>query len=179
MFLVFMRNLSLPIAIRPAAPADISQILPMVAKICELHRNWDTAKYGFLPNPERRYDGWIQKVITSKRDLWLVAEAQSLNQKPSTHLVGFLAATVEREVPIYEVKEYAFIHDLWVEPDYRRAGVGRQLMQQAIAHFTEINVPQIRLDTAAINESARQLFASLGFRISTIEMLMETTSIPD
>ena len=35
------------------------------------------------------------------------------------YLVGFLIATVEREIPIYRLHEFGFIHDLWVEPEYR------------------------------------------------------------
>lgn len=42
-----------------------------------------------------------------------------------------------------------------------------------VERFKEMEVQQIRLDTAAVNEAARRLFTSCGFRISTIEMLKE------
>jgi ribosomal protein S18 acetylase RimI-like enzyme len=78
-----------------------------------------------------------------------------------------------REIPIYRLEEYGFIHDLWVEPEYRNEGIARQLTMLAIERFREIGVKQIRLDTARENEIARNLFSSCGFRVSTIEMLME------
>ena len=152
--------------IRSATPGDVPKVLPMVAKICALHDSWDAAKYGFLPNPEQRYETWLERLANSERNVFLVTEDEE-------KLVGFLAATVEREIPIYRLQEYAFIHDIWVEPEYRQKGVARQMVMQAIERFEQIGVKQIRLDTAAINEAARKLFASCGFRISTIEMLME------
>ncbi|WP_026732546.1 GNAT family N-acetyltransferase [Fischerella sp. PCC 9605] len=152
--------------IRPATPADVTAVLPMVAKICALHESWDAAKFGILPYPENRYEKWLQRLATDKRSVFLVAENQG-------RLVAFLVATVEREIPIYRLQEYAVVHDLWVEPEYRQNGIARQMVMQAIERFQQMEIQQIRLDTAAINEAARRLFASCGFKISTVEMLME------
>jgi ribosomal protein S18 acetylase RimI-like enzyme len=88
-------------------------------------------------------------------------------------ILAFLLATVEREVPIYLIREYGFIHDLWVEDTHRQQGLARQLVQQAIAHFKQMGVEQVRLDTAAANETARKLFVACGFRVSVVEMLIE------
>jgi ribosomal protein S18 acetylase RimI-like enzyme len=153
--------------IRPATPADVPAILPMVAKICALHQAWDSAKYGFLPNPAQRYERWLIQQAKHDRGILLVAETDT------QQLAGFLVATTESEVPIYQLREYGFIHDLWVEPEYRGAGMGRLLIQQAIAAFADLGVQQIRLDTAMANDAARKLFQSCGFRVSTIELLIE------
>ncbi|MBD2772462.1 GNAT family N-acetyltransferase [Iningainema tapete] len=152
--------------VRPATPDDVPAVLPMVAKICALHETWDSAKYGFLPNPEQRYHRWLKRVATDERSVFMVAEDEG-------RLVGFLVATIEEEIPIYRLKEFAFIHDLWVEPEYRQKGIARQMVMQAIERFDKMGVKQIRLDTAAVNEAARRLFASCGFRVSTIEMLVD------
>lgn len=154
--------------IRPATPADVPAVLPMVAQICALHEAWDADKYGFLPNPAQRYDRWLRQQANQADSIFLVAEAA-----PGAILAGFLIATIENEIPIYRVRQYGFIHDLWVEPAYRQQGVARQLVQAAIDRFRQLGVDQIRLDTAAANDAARHLFASCGFRVSTIEMLMK------
>lgn len=156
--------------IRPATPADVPAVLPMVAKICAMHEALDPAKYGFLPRPEQRYHKWLTKLATDERSLFLVAEDNAI---APIKLVGFIVGTVEREIPIYRLKEYAFIHDLWVEPEYRRTGIARQLVIQAVEAFNAIGVEQIRLDTVAANDAARKLFAECGFRPSAIEMLIE------
>lgn len=157
--------------VRSAQAADVPRILPMIAKICALHQAWDSAKYDFLPNPEQLYNRWLNRLVQDSRDICLVAEVTEL--AGTSKLIAVLIATVEQEIPIYHLREFGFIHDLWVEENYRHAGVARQLVMRTIAHFTQIGVQQIRLDTAIANESARKLFSSCGFRPSTIEMLIE------
>ncbi|MFN6561668.1 MAG: GNAT family N-acetyltransferase [Nostoc sp. ChiSLP01] len=152
--------------IRPAFPGDVPAVLPMVAKICALHESWDSAKYGFLTHPEQRYEKWLTRLANSDRSVFLVSENQG-------QLIGFLVATIEQEIPIYRLQEFAFIHDIWVEPEYRQNGIARQMVMQAVESFSQMGVKQIRLDTANANEASRRLFASCGFRISTIEMLRE------
>lgn len=152
--------------IRPATVADVPGVLPMVAKICALHEKWDAAKYSFLPNPEDRYRRWLANRAGDLRSVFLVADRES-------RLVGFLIGTVEDEIPIYRLKQYGFIHDLWVEEEYRHEGIARQMVMLAIERFKSLGVEQIRLDTAFPNDPARKLFASCGFRPSTTEMLLE------
>ncbi|MBN3895997.1 MAG: GNAT family N-acetyltransferase [Nostoc sp. NOS(2021)] len=152
--------------IRPATTTDVPAVLPMVAKICALHESWDSAKYGFLTHPEQRYEQWLTRLANSERSVFLVSEKEG-------QLVAFLVATVEREIPIYRLQEFAFIHDIWVEPEYRQNGIARQMVMLSIERFHQMGVKQIRLDTAVANEASRRLFASCGFRFSIIEMLIE------
>ena len=153
--------------IRPATPADVPQVLPMVEQLARLHESWDPAKYGYLPNPGEMYRTWLKKRATDPRSVFLVA------QSAAGEVAGFIVGTVEREIPIYRLEEFGFIHDLWVEPQYRNEGIGRQLVMLAVEKFRGIGVRQIRCDTAASNDLARALFSRCGFRPSTIEMLLE------
>ena len=151
--------------IRPATAADVSAVLPMVRKLCELHRRWDADKYGFRDGIEEMYRGWLTSRATDARSVFLVADREGRGP------VAFLVGTVEREIPIYRLKEFGFLHDLWVEEDYRNEGLARQLVMTAVERFREIGVEQIRLDTAAANDVARALFEKCGFRTSVVEML--------
>jgi ribosomal protein S18 acetylase RimI-like enzyme len=187
-----------PMTIRPATPEDVPQVLPMVAAIARLHESWDPAKYGYLPNPEEMYRGWLRSRARDPQSVFLVATVQTCerdvaqppsavisirqesqpraavpHEPPDAKLIGFLIGTIEREIPIYRVEQFGFIHDLWVEPDYRHEGVGRQLAMLAVEQFKQLGVPQVRCDTAWANEPARKLFASCGFRPSIVEMLLE------
>jgi ribosomal protein S18 acetylase RimI-like enzyme len=153
--------------IRPATPADVPAVLPMVAKVCAFHQKLDAAKYGFRAHPERMYDDWLVNRATHPRSVFLVAEAAR------GRIVAFLVGTVEPEIPIYRLKEFGFIHDLWVEEKYRNEGTARQMVTLAVERFREIGVKQVRLDAAYANEPARNLFAACGFRPAIVEMLIE------
>jgi ribosomal protein S18 acetylase RimI-like enzyme len=152
--------------IRAATASDVPAVLPMVAKICALHEQWDPAKYGFLENPAQRYSRWLTARADDPRSVFLVADREA-------KIVAFLIGTVEAEIPIYRLKEFGFIHDLWVEEEYRHEGIARQMVMLAIERFGAMGLKQVRLDTAAPNDAARALFRACGFRASAIEMLME------
>ena len=152
--------------IRSATLQDVPAVLPMVDHIGALHESWDKAKYSFRGRPSEMYRNWMKDRAVDPRSVFLVAEREG-------RLIAFLVATTEPEIPIYRLNEYGFIHDLWVEESYRNEGVARQMTMLAIERFRDMGVKQIRLDTTAANEAARALFASCGFRVSTVEMLME------
>lgn len=152
--------------IRPATPDDVPAVLPMVRAICALHESWDHERYATLPDVLDRYASWLPERARDPRGTFLVA------QDPATgELAGFLIATIDRNIPIYRQREYAFIQDLWVEPAHRRTGIARRLVQAALGHLGAQGVTQIRLETAAANEPARRLFESMGFRTGTIDLL--------
>lgn len=178
--------------IRPATVADVPAVLPMASAICSMHRAMDPDKYGFVGDIEARYARWLPQRARDPRSVFLVAEASSPiptagpddaatpsarasgdQDVPSAAapLVGFLIATIEAEIPIYEVKEFGFIHDAWVEPAWRGRGIGGRLVDAALARFVALGVSQVRLDTAERNEAARRLFESRGFRVSVREMI--------
>jgi ribosomal protein S18 acetylase RimI-like enzyme len=152
--------------IRSARTDDVDAVLPMVGKICALHESWDPAKFDFVANVPEMYRGWLTARAGDPRSVFLVAAVPQ-------RLAGFLIGTVEGSIPIYRIKEFGFIHDLWVEEDYRHEGIGRQLAIAAVERFAAMGVKQVRLDTAAVNEAARLLFTTCGFRPSATEMLLE------
>ena len=153
--------------IRPATPDDVPAVLPMVRKVCAFHESLDPAKYSFRDDPGRMYDRWLVTRARDPRSVFLVAEAEP------GRLAGFLVGTVEAEIPIYKIKEFGFVHDLWVEEKYRNEGTARQMVTLAVERFREMGVPQVRLDVAHANEPARGLFAACGFRPCIVEMLIE------
>ncbi len=147
-------------------------VLPMVERMCALHNRWDSAKYGLLPDPGSRYRSWLGQRAEDPRSVFLVAERPG-DAGDERSLVGYIVGMAEQEIPIYRVRAYGFVHDLWIEPDYRNEGLGRRMVMLAVERFRGMGVEQIRLDVWHGNEPARKLFESCGFRASVVEMLLE------
>src|SRR3954465_4053624 len=80
--------------IRPATPADVPAVLPMVEKVSAQHEEWDAAKYPFLPDIPGMYDEWLRRLAVNRRAVFLVAEASG------GKIAGFVVGTVEKEIPI-------------------------------------------------------------------------------
>jgi len=160
------------IHIRPAMANDVPAVLPMVAAICRMHSELDSERYGMLPDVVSRYESWLPARAADPRSVFLVAESSDDGgDSARSKLAGFLVGTVEHNIPIYLLKEFGYIHDVWVEPAFRKTGVARKLVNVAVERFDSIGVEQVRLETAALNDTARRLFESCGFRVGTIDML--------
>ena len=61
-----------------------------------------------------------------------------------------------------KLRHKGFIWGMYVLPSARRAGLGRALLEAAIAHATG-RVEELRLDVGAENGAALALYRSLGF----------------
>lgn len=157
--------------VRRATNADVPGTLALVRQICDLHAALDADRFTFRPDVIERYERWLPERAADPRSVYLVAAHEG-------RIVGYCVCTVEPEVPIYWIPESGWIHDVWVEPQWRRRGVARSLVSGAVEGLRAIGVGRIRLETAQANESARALFASCGFRHSTSEMLLALRSAP-
>jgi GNAT superfamily N-acetyltransferase len=64
--------------------------------------------------------------------------------------------------------------DLIVDPVHRGRGVGRLLLNAVLAYLKARGAPRVVLSTAEGNQAAQRLFASMGFRRTTmVEMTRE------
>ena len=151
--------------IRAATPADVEGVLPMVAAICSLHEAWDQDRYGMLPDVVERYRRWLPVRAVDPRSVFLVAEEDG-------ELAGFVVASVEQNIPIYQVAEFGFVHDLWVRPSHRGRGIATRLVAATIDRFHAMEMRQVRLETAVANSEARRVFDKLGFRAASTEWML-------
>jgi ribosomal protein S18 acetylase RimI-like enzyme len=150
---------------RTATAADVPFVLPMVRAICDLHQQSDAQRFRVRDDVLDRYASWLPVRASDARSVFLVAE------RGDGSLAGFTVGTIEPEVPIFWVPECGWMHDLWVQPSDRRQGVAQQLTKMLLARFAVLGVDQVRLHTGAFNDSARTMFATMGFRPCVVEML--------
>jgi GNAT superfamily N-acetyltransferase len=150
--------------IRAATPEDVPGILPLVGKLTELHQRHDPERFKVRPDVLDRYAAWLPERARDPRSVLLIAES-------GARLVAFLVGTIEPEVPIFWVPECGWIHDVWVEPEFRGAGLARELVERACDRFQELGVKQARLHTGMFNDAARRVFGRAGFRACVVEML--------
>ena len=152
--------------IRPATPADVPLILPMIDALLSHHAAEDPDRFATRPDVLDRYARWLPIRATDPRSILLVAEEPDI-----PGLAAFAVCSIESSIPIYATHEFGWIHDLYVIPAARRRGIARALIHEIITRFSAMGVTQIRLETAALNEAARATFRAAGFRPSSIEMM--------
>jgi ribosomal protein S18 acetylase RimI-like enzyme len=67
------------------------------------------------------------------------------------------------QVSTFSGREMLKIHDLFVSPDQRRRGIGKRLVEAAIACAQEMNCAFINVEVATDNPAAIRLYGSLRF----------------
>ena len=79
-------------------------------------------------------------------------------------IAGFVCiVTNKRGAPDHPAR-HAFVHDLFVAPEYRRRQVATKLMEGAETLATSHGVAEVRLAVLARNEGARAFYEALGYR---------------
>ncbi|MCC9641599.1 GNAT family N-acetyltransferase [Rhodopirellula sp. JC740] len=83
----------------------------------------------------------------------------------STEIIGHYILAVEStpESMFKHPQLFGHLHQIEVEPKYRRRGVGKCLLDDATLISAKLGLPRVVLDVWAFNAAARGLFASAGF----------------
>ncbi len=87
-----------------------------------------------------------------------------LTAKDKEKLIGYcISAKTDQE---------GEIESLYVEPEYRKSGIGKQFMRDSIYWLEKENVDEIFIKVAAGNEQVVDFYRNYGFEISTLKLKM-------
>jgi ribosomal protein S18 acetylase RimI-like enzyme len=78
-------------------------------------------------------------------------------------MIGFCFSYVSRKPRYFKLDKFGFIGDLYVKPEYRRQGVGHELVKDAIRFLSRRKVKQIELLVAVRNEQTIKFWEAIGF----------------
>jgi len=111
----------------------------------------DPEAFGSTLALERAFDEvrW-RELLTPRHGVKVVAE----DPEP----VG-LVAGVPHEVD----SDVLYLYSMWVKPEFRRRGVGEALVADVLAWAREHGWARVRLRVFQENDTARRLYARLGF----------------
>ncbi|GGN90258.1 MULTISPECIES: GNAT family N-acetyltransferase [Haloarcula] len=88
-------------------------------------------------------------------------------------LVGFVMVSMERGR--YEQRRTrGLIENIYVRPDYRREGIGSELLAAGEKALAENGATVVALEVMAANESARRFYADHGYAPHRIELEKST-----
>ena len=154
-------------AVRRATPADLPGIGRLGALLVEEHYDFDPRR--FLAAGRRTPADYASFISTQLED----PDVAVLVADDSGEVIGYAYAAVEGYDYMALRGPAGVLHDVIVDPGHRGRGVGRLLIDAALAFFRSRGVPRVVLSTADRNEAAQRLFTSLGFRRTMIEMTRE------
>ncbi|WP_157729371.1 GNAT family N-acetyltransferase [Tumebacillus algifaecis] len=90
--------------------------------------------------------------------------------KKDEQILGWIIAGLN--VDYFSGEEVGFIYDLYAFVEHRGKGVGKALLQHAIADLRDKGYAEIRLNVFAGNP-AQKLYESLGFAVRSSQMVLK------
>lgn len=153
--------------VRRATLADMPAVGTLGALLVRLHHDWDAQR--FMAASRRTAEGYGSFLGTQldEEDVTVMVAEQG------GEVIGYIYAGVEPRDWMSLRDEAGAIHDIVVDPKYRGAGVGRMLLDAALAFLKSRGMPRVVLETAEKNDAGQRLFAKAGFRRTMIEMTRE------
>jgi len=153
--------------VRRATSADLPRIGRLGALLIEEHHDFDSRR--FLAARQRTPTDYASFLSTQLED----PDAAVLVADDNGDVIGYAYAAVEGYDYMALRGPAGVLHDVIVDPEHRRRGVGRGLLDATLAYLKSRGAPRVVLSTAERNEPAQRLFASVGFRRTMIEMTRE------
>jgi ribosomal protein S18 acetylase RimI-like enzyme len=159
--------------IRPATAADAPSLGRLGALLVAAHHDFDPDRFiAATPGTEASYGRFLASELSRPDRFVLVAEEAGV-------VLGYAYAGLEGNDYMALRGPAGVVYDLVVDPARRREGLGRQLLDAALAALIERGAPRVVLSTAERNASAQRLFAEIGFRRTMIEMTWEPGDRPE
>jgi RimJ/RimL family protein N-acetyltransferase len=158
------------VEVRPARRADLPALARFGASLARAHHAWDERRF-FLPEEpvEEGYAWWLGKELANPRAVILVA----VRGPGGGRAVGYAYGRIEPRDWNRLLDRCGMAVDLWLEPEARRAGAGRLLVERLVDELGRLGAPRVVLEVAAANRRAQRVFARLGFRRTMLEMTRE------
>jgi ribosomal protein S18 acetylase RimI-like enzyme len=154
------------ITIRPATKADESALGRYGGALMRQHHAFDPLRFIRSENPEEGYGRFLVSQLGDRGCVVLVAERAG-------EVAGYAYAGLEPMSWKDLRAACGYLHDVFVDPEARGAGIGGQLVTAAIEWLESQGAPRVVLMSAARNEGAQRLFERLGFRRTMVEMTRE------
>jgi ribosomal protein S18 acetylase RimI-like enzyme len=162
----------MPPFIRRATRADLPALGRLGALLVRTHHEFDPERFfAVSPQTEQGYGGFLGSQLKEPDVAVFVAEENG-------EVIGYTYAGVEGYDYMSLRGPAGVLHDIVVDPTRRKSGVGRQLLERALAFLKSHNVPRVVLSTAVKNAPAQRLFERAGFRPTMIEMTAEAHDLP-
>ena len=149
--------------IRRAVESDLPQVARLAADLVRMHHQQDGDRFLLVDRVEEGYGRWLLHELGREHAVVLVANV-------GARIVGYGYGTLEGRDWNMLLDAHGALHDVFVAPDARRAGIGVKLVNAMIAALEELGAPRIVLSTMVSNEGAQGLFRRCGFRPTMIEM---------
>jgi ribosomal protein S18 acetylase RimI-like enzyme len=144
--------------IRPAVASDVDAVMGLLRELDESHVDLEPTLLRSFSAPPRPSD-WLLTRFSDPQEACFVAVLDG-------GVVGFVWSKSQNapQIPAFIQEPLQIVGDLVVHAGARRRGIGRALLERALAWGRERGIQQVQLTVFARNEAANHFYEQMGFR---------------
>jgi ribosomal protein S18 acetylase RimI-like enzyme len=161
-------NMKTDMDTRKATAEDAGQIARLNDAVQKIHAENHPHVFKY-PTDASEIEAFFRQQIAAEADSIFIAADDG-------RAIGYVWCTIQRkrETPFKHGQDRIYIHQISVDPAYRRRGVGRRLMQavDGLARIEDIHC--VALDSWEFNAEAHAFFERLGFARYNVNMWRQT-----
>jgi len=155
-----------PIQIRRAEVKDLPILAKFGLALAQLHATFDERRFVVPEDGEVSFMRFFEAELARVDAVVLVSEIAATP-------VGYAFVRIEA-ASLEDLRGMgAWLHDIYVAPDVRARGIGRQLVEAAFDAARSLGSTSLMLGVSPRNASGRALFDRMGFRATMVEMRAE------
>lgn len=140
--------------VRPAAQRELDRVAALWTLLLAHHA--EAPSLAPAPHPEPALRAHVEELAASRDAALLVAEREGA-------LAGFAALRALRRPPLFAETERGEIEALYVRPELRRRGVGRELVRASLRWMAARGLRRAAIQVAADNAEGQAFWRALGF----------------
>jgi ribosomal protein S18 acetylase RimI-like enzyme len=141
--------------IRRADSRDLDRVAALWIALSEHHASSDPL-FRLRSDPDAEIQCLLAATLRDPEAAIFVCERDGA-------LLGFCSVRIDRAPPIQLEVRRAEITDLMVDATERRRGLGRRLVERALAWVVERGVERCEVRVASLNHEGQHFWRSLGF----------------
>ncbi|MBR9683374.1 GNAT family N-acetyltransferase [Candidatus Woesearchaeota archaeon] len=149
------------IIIKKAEKEDIGNLIKLWQGMRQYHEKIATEKDAFYDQIEKNkntiWKKFIKKSIKDKNSLILIAYDKG---KP----VAYCILLIKQNIPVFKIKKYGYISDIYVEKNYRGKGMGKKLMDISVGFFKKNRIKFMELSVKHNNKSSIKFYQKYGLK---------------
>jgi GNAT superfamily N-acetyltransferase len=155
------------VKIREASRTDVDIVVDLIIAMLREMASYSNRKLRGVDQVKSHLQGRFLDGCEKQHHIYLIAAVED-----EDNLAGIVEGSLLSLDRIFCSELVLHVHSLYVRPCYRRQGIGRALLAEALEWGREQGSVEAELSVVARNP-ARELYERMGFEVSEMEMRLE------
>ncbi|MBZ0274471.1 GNAT family N-acetyltransferase [bacterium] len=142
--------------------ADLPRVVDLWMELMRLTERFNK-RYALAPGARRLQESYMRSFFDSSSAAIFVA-------REGERAGAFANVYITKPAPVFAQHVLGIIENIYVEPDFRGRGLGRQLVEASHRFFRTFRVDEVYVNVIPANENSRKFWEHMGYSTQKLTM---------